>query len=227
LRQSRYDVNRLGGFILAPLFIGATYNRLRKQDVGKANALLRSFSGLAQQAPALGYYGAPAKAGRILSADEPGEKIVEEAGSMASGFIPASGAVGAAAKALDKGRKREAEGFTGAIQSRIPFLRSQLPEKGSATAVKRMKGEPENLYNARRQRVEEWSNKYGAALVADPGFAKLTPTQQKLAIKSLQENIREEANDREPNLSLFEPGRIIYRAQESEREKAERNRTKF
>jgi hypothetical protein len=126
---TNYDINRLGGFIAAPLFIGATYNRLRKQDATKANALLRSFSGLVQTAPALGYYGVPAKAGRLLTADEPGEVLLQEAGSTASGFIPASGAMGAAAKALDPEKKRETKGFTGPIMNRIPGLRQRLPVK--------------------------------------------------------------------------------------------------
>ncbi|HKQ90166.1 MAG TPA: hypothetical protein VJZ77_05760, partial [Blastocatellia bacterium] len=125
----RYDINRLGGFIAAPLFIGATYSRLRREGGDQANALLRSFSGLAQQAPALGYYGAPAKAGRILTADEPGSEIITEAGSMTSGFIPASGAMGATAKAMDQNRRRKAEGFIGPIMSKIPGLRARLPEK--------------------------------------------------------------------------------------------------
>jgi hypothetical protein len=135
----RYDVNRLGGFIAAPLFIGATYSRLRREGSDQANALLRSFSGLAQQAPALGFYGAPAKAGRILTADEPGSEIVKEAGSITSGFIPASGAVGAAAKAIDQNRKRETPGFTGPIMSRIPGLRGLLPEKVRATERRKEK----------------------------------------------------------------------------------------
>ena len=129
INGENFDINRLGGFIAAPLFIGATYNRLRKQDVGKANALLRSFSGLVQTAPALGYYGVPAKAGRLLTADEPGNVMLQEAGSTASGFIPASGLAGAAAKALDPEKRRETEGFTGPILNRIPILRQQLPVK--------------------------------------------------------------------------------------------------
>src|SRR5262245_4046351 len=124
-----YDINRLGGFIAAPLFIGATYNRLRKQNADKANALLRSFSGLIQTAPSLGYYGVLAKAGRLLTAEEPGDVILQEAGSTASGFIPASGALGAAAKALDANRKRETPGFTGPILNRVPGLRQRLPVK--------------------------------------------------------------------------------------------------
>jgi hypothetical protein len=125
----KYDINRLGGFIAAPLFIGATYNRLRKQGSSEANAFLRSFSGLIQTAPALGYYGVPAKAGRLLTSDEPGGEIVKEAGGIAAGFIPASGALGAAAKALDPVQKREAEGFLGPIMNRVPGLREQLPAK--------------------------------------------------------------------------------------------------
>lgn len=124
-----YGINRLGGFIAAPLFIGATYNRLRKQGSSEANALLRSFSGLIQQAPALGYYGAPAKVGRVLTAEEPGDELLKEAGSITSGFIPAVGAVGAAAKAMDGGKKRKTEGFVEPIMERIPGLRQQLPEK--------------------------------------------------------------------------------------------------
>jgi len=93
-----YDINRLGGFIAAPLFVGATYNRLRKQNVDKADALLRSFSGLVQTAPALGYYGVPAKAGRILTSEQPGGEVLKEAGGTASGFIPASGAVRAVSR---------------------------------------------------------------------------------------------------------------------------------
>jgi len=129
-----YDINRLGGFIAAPLFVGATYNRLRKQNASKANALLRSFSGLVQTAPALGYYGVPAKAGRILTSDTPGGEIAKEAGGIASGFIPASGALGAAAKAMDSAKKREAEGFLGPVMSKIPGLRELLPEKGQGSA---------------------------------------------------------------------------------------------
>src|SRR5262245_5484098 len=124
-----YDINRLGGFIAAPLFIGATYNRLRKQDASKANALLRSFSGLVQTAPALGYYGVPAKAGRLLTTDEPTNEILKEAGSTVAGFIPASGAMGFAAKAIDSEQRRQAEGFTGPILNHIPGLRQRLPVK--------------------------------------------------------------------------------------------------
>ena len=242
-----YDVNRLGGFVLAPLFIGATYSRLRKQDVGQADALLRSFSGLIQQAPALGYYGAPAKAGRILTADEPGEEVVKEAGSITAGFIPASGALGAAAKGVDKNRKRETPGFTGPIVNKIPGLRGTLPEKEKGSRaqisaayaaklkehgidvgfVKRMKGEPEELYKGRLGRIESWSNRYGEKLVSDPGFSKLTPSQQKSALKSLRENIYTEANDKEPNLELFEAGRIVYAAQQAEGNRTERNKRKY
>jgi hypothetical protein len=245
--NENYDINRLGGYVAAPLFIGATYSRLRRQGSDQANALLRSFSGLAQQAPALGYYGAPAKAGRILTADEPGSELVREAGSMTSGFIPASGAMGAAAKAIDQNRRREDEGFTGPIMNRIPGLRGQLPEKqqrsriqsGAAYAAKlreygieggsvqRFKGEPEELFNARRQRVGQWSDKYGEGLVSHPEFSRLTPSQQKHALKNLQENIREESNDKFPNMSLFEPYRLIDQARRSEGEKTERNRRKY
>src|SRR5262249_4658049 len=94
-----------------------------------ANALLRSFSGLVQTAPALGYFGVPAKVGRLLTADQPGDVILQEAGSTASGFIPASGAMGFAAKAIDTEQKRQPEGFLGPIQNRIPGLRSRLPVK--------------------------------------------------------------------------------------------------
>jgi hypothetical protein len=129
INGENYDINRLGGYVMAPLFIGATFNRLRKQNVGKANALLRSFSALVQTAPALGYHGVPAKLGRLLTAEEPGSEIIREAGSIASGFIPASGATGFAAKALDPVKKRHAEGFTGPIMNRLPGLRQRLPEK--------------------------------------------------------------------------------------------------
>src|SRR5262249_22862654 len=124
-----YDINRLGGFIAAPMLVGATYNRLRKQNVDKANALLRSFSGLVQTAPALGYYGVPAEAGRLLTAEQPGNEVLKEAGSITSGFIPASGAMGFAAKAIDTEQKRQAEGFTGPILNRVPGLRQRLPVK--------------------------------------------------------------------------------------------------
>jgi len=129
LGGENYDINRLGGFIAAPLFIGATFNRLRKQDVGAANSLLRSFSGLVQTAPALGYYGVPAKAGRLLTSDNPADVLLQEAGSTASGFIPASGAMGYAAKAFDSEKKRETDGFTGPIMNRVPGLRQRLPVK--------------------------------------------------------------------------------------------------
>ena len=124
-----YDINRLGGFIAAPMLVGATYNRLRKQNASKADALLRSFSGLVQTAPSLGYYGAPAKLGRLLTSDEPGNVLLQEAGSTAAGFIPASGAAGYAAKAIDSGQKRQEQGFLGPIMSRVPGLRQRLPLK--------------------------------------------------------------------------------------------------
>jgi hypothetical protein len=126
-----YDLNRLGGFVAAPMLVGATFNRLRKQNVDQANAFLRAFSALVQTAPALGYYGVPAQAGRILTSDQPGGEILKEAGGIASGFIPASGAAGFAAKAIDSEQKRQAEGFTGPILNRIPGLRGRLPVKGT------------------------------------------------------------------------------------------------
>src|SRR5262249_27075676 len=149
-----------------------------------------------------------------------------------SGFIPASGAAGFAAKAIDQNRQRKEEGFTGPIAGKVPGLRSRLPEKQPVTplkpaapfaarlrelgieegSVKAMKSEPETLYKTRLEKISTWSNKYGSSLVSNPAFAKLTPAQQKLAIKNLQENIHEQANEREPNVELFDAASLIESA---------------
>lgn len=119
------------------------------------------------------------------------------------------------------------ENRSGSIQSAGNFA-AKLQEHGiEPDFAKRLKGEPEDLYNARLKRIEDWSDKYGNSLVDHPGFEKLTPVQQRHALKALRESIHEEANDRYPNLSLLEPGRLIYQAKESEREKAERGKRKF
>lgn len=210
---TRYDIQRLGGFITAPLFIGATYNRLRKEDVGKANALLRSFGGLIQQAPALGYYGAPAKAGRVLSADDMTGELAKEAGNVASGFLPASGALGATAKALDTVKKREAEGFTGPIMSKIPGLREQLPATGNdaidaavernspllvelqrlgvrIAELQRKKDEPDDKFNARVQQFGQNYTSYGLRLIQDSRFRAASDDVKARALKRLNEKAK-------------------------------------
>lgn len=240
----RYDVNRLGGFVMAPLFIGATYNRLRREGSDQANALLRSFSGLAQQAPALGYYGAPAKAGRILTADEPGNEIIKEAGSITSGFIPASGATGFAAKAIDKGRNREAEGFTGPIMSRIPGLRSQLPEKAKAALLdepaewrseqkaageRRMSVSPRRAdkdsraetpaeFSARRNRVNQMLRQYGSRLVGSSAY-KGASTEER---KAMREYLRQAIGRKDVNVGLLDPLAILSSVRESAYQKKQK-----
>jgi hypothetical protein len=238
----RYDINRLGGFIAAPLFIGATYNRLRREGSDQADALLRSFSGLAQQAPALGYYGAPAKAGRILTADEPGDEIVKEAGGITSGFIPASGAVGAAAKAMDRGRQREAEGFTGPIMSRIPGLRERLPERVKPALLdepagfrqsgeKKMflaprradrdsKAETPQEFTARRANVNQLLNTYGRRLIDSRAYQSANVEERAAMRKYLREAIGRE----NLNVELLDPGRILSVIRESAYRKAEKLR---
>jgi hypothetical protein len=210
---TRYDVGRLGGFIFAPLFIGATYNRLRKEDAGKANALLRSFSGLVQQAPALGYHGAPAKAGRILSADDMVGELKKEAGSTVSGLIPARGFLGATAKALDPAKKREAEGFTGPIMNAIPGLREMLPITGNealdaavdrnsplllevqrlkirVAELQRKKDEPEDTFKARVQQFAQNYTSYGLQLIQDSRFQAASDDVKERALKKLNEKAK-------------------------------------
>lgn len=229
----RYDIQRLGGFIFAPLFIGATYNRLRKEDVGKANALLRSFGGLIQQAPALGYHGAPAKAGRILSADDMTGEAAKEAGNVASGFLPASGFLGGTAKALDPMKKREAEGFTGPIMAKIPILRQQLPATGNSAIdaavdrnspllmeiqrlnirlaeLQRKKDEPDDAFNARVQQFGRNYTSYGLRLIQDARFQAASDDVKERALKRLSERAKSLTRKQIafPELEL-EPGLIL------------------
>src|SRR5262245_3552574 len=102
---TRYNVNRLGGFIAAPLFVGATYDRLRKQDVGKAEAFLRSFTGLLQQAPVVAHYGIIPTTARAVT--DPATEIPKQAGNIGMGFIPASGAVRAFLPSEPKNTKKK------------------------------------------------------------------------------------------------------------------------
>lgn len=248
---ARYDINRLGGFILAPLFIGATYSRLKREGSDQADALLRSFSGLAQQAPALGYYGAPAKAGRILTADEPGDEIIKEAGSMTSGFIPASGAVGAAAKAMDPAKGRKAEGFTGSIMSRVPGFRERLPEAAKpqlldepkawrdeqkAAGEKRMflqpkradkkdpasKDETPAQFGSRLAVVNDLLRKYATKMVESNAYKKASPEEK----AAMREYLREAIGREDLNTELLDPMRILGVIQESAYQGREKERAK-
>lgn len=182
-----YDVNRLGGFIFAPLFVGATYNRLRKQDAGKANAFLRSFSGLFQQAPVVGYYGAIPKTARILGSDKPGAELAKEAGNTAAGLIPASGLVRATAKAFDLlPGKAPRSATVGAALERNQPLFSELQRLNKRVSELRKKdGEKDDAFQQRVHQFGQNYTQYGLRLLENPRFQAAPDNIKALALDSL------------------------------------------
>lgn len=192
----RIDVNRLGGFLAAPLFVGATYNRLRKQDVGKANAFLRSFSGLAQQVPGLGYYGAPSKASRILTSDKPGAEVAKQVGDIGAGFIPASGLVRATARAFDLlPQKGPRSTIVDASLDRNRPLFAELQRLNKRVSeLRKTEGEKDDAFNARAQQFGQNYTQYGLRLLQNERFKAAPDALKAIALDRLNDRAKRITN---------------------------------
>ena len=127
-----------------------------------------------------------------------------------------------------------------------PFRSRKAVEPGSLSGVKaaQMKfdissdvrpkiGEPDEVFQQRKQRVEGWMSEYGDKLLSHPSYSLLTESQKQAAMESLRRRIGNQQNKREPkrdlfgNIESFAPDKIIQSVLKSETERPERDAGKL
>ena len=90
--------------------------------------------------------------------------------------------------------------------------------------LRKKKDEPDDVYNARKQRVEGWMNTYGDKLINSPRYSLLTEDEKKAAIKLLRDRIGRQQNLKSPKLATFEPNAVLLGVKKSQANKPKQAR---
>lgn len=95
------------------------------------------------------------------------------------------------------------------------------------SSVDKIDGDTDETHKARANRVGGWLKQYGEALVEHPRYQAMSESLQKAALQNLRRRLGEEANQKSPTVSKFQPWVVIGATRESAREKPGRDRRKI
>lgn len=106
-------------------------------------------------------------------------------------------------------------------------LERAIMERGvTMSEPKRKPGEPERLYEERKQRASDWFAQYGERLVNSAEYQSASPDDQQKALERLKQGISAQENLIRPRLDNLEPGRIFRSIRMGERTR-ERRRSRY
>ena len=92
---------------------------------------------------------------------------------------------------------------------------------------KQKPNEPEEIYNKRVERVNQWMDTYGQKLIDSPRYKSLSDEEKQAALKTLRARIGRQQNAVKPNEKSFEPNAVLLGVKKSARERPRKDAKKL